>query len=93
MGGFLGADAVPSVGTLAGWQRDGTMRFVLSAAPGDERVGGIAGMGGDEARARVDWVRESCTVVDPQEYGGTPFTEADDLPIPSYGDAVLYDCG
>jgi 4-amino-4-deoxy-L-arabinose transferase-like glycosyltransferase len=93
MGGFLGADPVPSVGTLTAWQRDGTMRFVLSAAPGPDRVGGIAGMGGAEARARVDWVQASCTVVDPREYGGTPFTAADDLPLPGYGDAVLYDCG
>ncbi len=32
-------------------------------------------------------------LVDPREYGGTPFTAADDLPLPGYGDAVLYDCG
>ncbi|WP_407319836.1 glycosyltransferase family 39 protein [Isoptericola halotolerans] len=93
MGGFLGADPVPTVETLDDWKESGTLRFVLSAAPGAGRVGGIAGMGGVEAQERVDWVQASCELVPPAEYGGTEFSPTDDLPIPSYGDSALYDCG
>ncbi|MDO8143834.1 MULTISPECIES: glycosyltransferase family 39 protein [unclassified Isoptericola] len=92
-GGFLGADPVPTTATLDAWKASGRLRFVLSAAPGPDRVGGIAGMGGEEARERVAWVQSNCSPVPPAAYGGSNFTAADDLPIPSYGDSVLYDCG
>lgn len=92
MGGFLGADPVPTTATLDAWLADGTFRYVLSAAPGGPRIGGIAGMGGVEAEQRVAWVATHCTAVAPETYGGTPFGVADDLPIPSYGDSTLYDC-
>lgn len=92
MGGFLGADPVPTVDVLDRWRSDGTLRYVLSAAPGPDRLGGIAGMGGEAARDRVTWVHEHCALVPPSAYGGTAFTSADDLPIPSYGDSALFDC-
>lgn len=92
MGGFLGADPVPTTDVLDAWLADGTFRYVLSAAPGGPRIGGIAGMGGVAAERRIAWVDAHCAVVPAETYGGTTFGEADDLPIPSYGDSTLYDC-
>lgn len=94
LGGYLGADAAPSVDQLRRWVEDGDLRYVLTAAPGQDRMGGIAGMGGEEQRARVDWVHDHCTPIDPAVYGGAPITPLDDmLPLPGYGDAVLHRCG
>ncbi|MFD1152012.1 ArnT family glycosyltransferase [Saccharothrix hoggarensis] len=94
MGGYLGADAAPSVDQLRRWVDDGALRYVLTAAPGEKRMGGIAGMGGEEQRERVEWVQDNCAPVDPAVYGGAPITPAEDmLPLPGYGDAMLYRCG
>ncbi|MEQ4721857.1 glycosyltransferase family 39 protein [Nonomuraea sp. B19D2] len=92
MGGYLGADNAPSVGRLRQWVAQGKLRFVLSAAPGGPRMGGIAGMGGERQKERVAWVEGNCSVVDPATYGGTPPQERL-LPLPSFGDATLYRCG
>ncbi|MGC1211138.1 MAG: glycosyltransferase family 39 protein [Micromonospora sp.] len=92
MGGYLGADAVPSVDQLQRWVTEGRARFVLSAAPGGPRLGGVAGMGGPVQQQRVAWVQQNCALVDPATYGGTPFDPTKQLPIPSFGDEALYSC-
>ncbi|MEV4555550.1 glycosyltransferase family 39 protein [Kitasatospora sp. NPDC049285] len=93
MGGYLGADNVPSVDQLTGWIADGRLRFVLSAAPGAPRRGGIAGMGGEAQRRRVAFVQQHCQAVDPAAYGGTAPDTDGKLPFPSFADSVLYRCG
>ncbi|SCL34497.1 4-amino-4-deoxy-L-arabinose transferase [Micromonospora nigra] len=93
MGGYLGADDAPSVDQLQRWVAQGKLRYVLSAAPGDRRLGGIAGMGGEVQQQRVPWVQRNCQVVDPAEYGGTSYEPGTPLLIPSFADAALYRCG
>ncbi|MGK4584667.1 ArnT family glycosyltransferase [Kitasatospora sp. HPMI-4] len=92
MGGYLGADDVPSVDQLRTWVAGGELRFVLSAAPGGPRLGGLAGMGGDVQRLRVTWVQRNCQAVDPAVYGGTPAAPDGQPPVPSFADETLYRC-
>ncbi|MFI8308088.1 ArnT family glycosyltransferase [Streptomyces sp. NPDC085927] len=94
MGGFLGADDSPTVDQLSEWVDRGDLRFVLTAHPGEARLGGMAGMGGSVQQKRVAWVRENCRLVDPGAYGGEPFDEEQaQLPVPGFSDAALYRCG
>lgn len=93
MGGYLGADEAPTVAELQRWVEQGTLKFVLSAAPGGPRLGGMAGMGGEVQRKRVTWIEQNCQVVDPAAYGGSPVEPDRQLPIPGFGDATLYRCG
>jgi 4-amino-4-deoxy-L-arabinose transferase-like glycosyltransferase len=93
MGGYLGADNAPSVDQLQQWVQQGKLRFVLSAAPGPPRLGGIAATGGAFAAQRVAWVQKNCTVVNPAAYGGTPPNLKEMLPLPSFADEMLFRCG
>jgi 4-amino-4-deoxy-L-arabinose transferase-like glycosyltransferase len=81
MGGFGGQDDVPSVDQLQRWVDDGTLRFVLSAAPGAQnqampggKSGGGPGSQGSAQQKRQTWIEQHCTVVDPTVYGGKPRT-------------------
>ena len=60
MGGFTTDDPAPSVEQLASWVEDGRVRFVMADV---------------EERARIDWVREHCTVVPPRDYFPEAATE------------------
>ncbi|GAB3440171.1 glycosyltransferase family 39 protein [Actinophytocola sediminis] len=60
MGGFTTDDPAPTVDQLAGWVEDGRVRFVLTDF---------------EERARIDWAREHCVVVPPEDYFPEAATE------------------
>ncbi|MFM9442306.1 glycosyltransferase family 39 protein [Streptomyces acidiscabies] len=84
MGGFVGADDVPSVRQLAEWTGDGELRYVLGSS------GGITALQGGEAGAeRSRWLTENCAEVPAKEYGGSG--SAQSLMAGGAG-TTLYDC-
>jgi hypothetical protein len=60
MGGFTTDDPAPTVDQLADWVADGRVRFVLADF---------------EDRERIDWARDHCTVVPPEDYFPEAATE------------------
>ncbi|MGW6195647.1 ArnT family glycosyltransferase [Kribbella sp. NPDC055110] len=73
MGGFGGQDDVPSTNQLQDWVSDGTLRYILSAAPGQQ----TQPMPTNSLRAAVQqkrqaWIEQHCTVVPPATYGSKP---------------------
>jgi hypothetical protein len=89
MGGFGGADNVPSVNQLANWTADGTLRFVLSSSSGGF-MGQLTGQSVDYAQQRHEWVEQHCEKVDPTVYGG-PSTSPEQN-AGRTGTQTLYDC-
>jgi len=63
MGGFSGSDNAPSVDQLQTWVSEGRLKFVLS---GGER----GGPGGRGDNGRSEWIKQHCSTVDPNAYGG-----------------------
>ncbi|SDM40338.1 ArnT family glycosyltransferase [Allokutzneria albata] len=66
-GGFMGVDPAPTTEEIAGWVRRGELRFVLA---GRTSIAEMTKRGG-QASERMTWVRDNCTVVPREEYGGT----------------------
>ncbi|MFM9608305.1 glycosyltransferase family 39 protein [Streptomyces niveiscabiei] len=84
MGGFVGADDVPSVRQLAEWTGDGELRYVLGSS------GGIAALqGGDTGAERTRWLAGNCAEVPAKEYGGSGSAESR---MAGGAGTVLYDC-
>ncbi len=66
MGGFIGSDPTPTMEQLQGLVRQGRLRFVLQPqgpVPGGLFLSGIG-------RARDEWVRDSCTLVQDERLSG-----------------------
>ncbi|MET8977938.1 glycosyltransferase family 39 protein [Streptomyces sp. NPDC004539] len=84
MGGFVGADDVPSVRQLAEWTGDGKLRYVLGAADGIAAV-----QGGRAAAERSKWIAGNCAKVPARAYGATG--AARDRMAGGAG-TTLYDC-
>jgi 4-amino-4-deoxy-L-arabinose transferase-like glycosyltransferase len=82
MGGFSGADPVPTVGQLAQWVDSGQLRFVLFAN-GDHS--GRTAQQQSPAAQRKLWVQQHCTAVHPSAYGGRAAAR-------QRSGQVLYDC-
>ncbi|GAA4931075.1 hypothetical protein GCM10023224_08680 [Streptomonospora halophila] len=80
MGGFGGTDDPPTVEQLTAWRESGELGFVLlgggmgGAPPSGAHVpsGAQTPMGGaEQARGeREEWVKQTCTRVDPKAWGG-----------------------
>jgi 4-amino-4-deoxy-L-arabinose transferase-like glycosyltransferase len=73
MGGFGGQDDVPSTDQLQAWVSDGSLRYILSAAPAQQ----TQPMPANSPRAAVQqqrqaWIEQHCTVVAPAAYGSRP---------------------
>ncbi len=68
MGGYIGADPVPTVAQLAQWQQEGKLAFVFSYS----NIKMSFSPFGPGATKRTTWVMRHCTVVPPSAYGATP---------------------
>ncbi|HLI29163.1 MAG TPA: glycosyltransferase family 39 protein [Chloroflexota bacterium] len=79
MGGFAGADPVPTTAQLAALVRAGALRFVLLGGPPGAGPGGHAD--------RQAWVQAHCQLVEATAYGGTPSARPFGPPP-----GQLYDC-
>ncbi|GAA1603763.1 glycosyltransferase family 39 protein [Kribbella hippodromi] len=78
MGGFNGGDNAPSTDQLQQWIESGKLRYILSAAPGQQNQP-MPGGGKGQRRAanqqqRQTWIEQHCTVVSPTEYSSNPGT-------------------
>jgi hypothetical protein len=95
MGGFGGQDDVPSTDQLQAWVSDGTLRYILSAAPGQQ----AQPMPPNSPRAAVQqkrqaWIEQHCTVVAPATSGGKPSSPTAGGPTILGGTPdTLYRCG
>jgi hypothetical protein len=73
MGGFGGQDDVPSTDQLQAWVNDGTLRYILSAAPGQQsQPMPTKGPRAAAQQKRQAWIEQHCTVVAPEAYGSKP---------------------
>ncbi len=63
MGGFSGSDNAPSVDQLQTWVSEGKLKFVLGG-------GDRGGPGGRGDNGRSEWIKQHCSTVDPNAYGG-----------------------
>ncbi len=99
MGGFTGSNDAPSVSQLTTWQQSGQLGFVqLGGGPGGgpggkgapgqgkQPPGGSGGPGGTQTEQRQQWVRQACTPVAPEAYGGDGGADA------ASTSQELYDC-
>ena len=68
MGGYIGADPVPTVAQLAQWQQEGKLAFVFSYS----NIKMAFSPFGPGAMKRTTWVMHNCTVVPPSAYGSKP---------------------
>ncbi|WP_238173592.1 glycosyltransferase family 39 protein [Kribbella speibonae] len=95
MGGFGGQDDVPSTDQLQRWVNDDTLRYILSAAPGQQ----TQPMPSNGARAAVQqkrqaWIEQHSTVVAPAAYGSKPPAASAGRPTVLGGAPdTLYRCG
>lgn len=67
MGGYIGADPVPTVAQLAQWQQEGKLGFVFSYS----NIKMSFSPFGPGATKRTAWVMQHCTVVPASAYGAT----------------------
>jgi 4-amino-4-deoxy-L-arabinose transferase-like glycosyltransferase len=96
MGGFGGQDDAPSTDQLQRWTDSGALRFVLSAAPGQQPQQLPTTSPDRRSRrqqARQAWIEQHCTVVAPSTYGAAPQASGTNGPIVVGGTPdTLYDC-
>ncbi|WP_350275062.1 glycosyltransferase family 39 protein [Kribbella sp. HUAS MG21] len=94
MGGFGGQDDAPSIDQLQRWTESGTLRFVLSAAPGQQPQQLPTNSPDRRStlqQARQRWIEQHCTVVAPSTYGATSQSSTGPQIIGGTPD-TLYDC-